>query len=224
MGKCFPWFFFFKQWMSMCVCPAGGSASPTASCGLWKQQQISDSAERRALLQPLVHTVQWRTSAHTGKQTRANTQPMCSQVATVIFSFCSREKFEFICICVFISVFLAFQPCCAKSFIFCTLYLSITQGAIPSQSFVSIPAPCLPSFTSHQPVKPHWASGCSSMGVLATVWCLCSHGVHRLIDLNTGLSGLRGSHALQPVSYSFIGRGLELLDICWAASFVGMSL
>lgn len=37
---------------------AGGSATPAAPCGLRKQQQVSDSAERRALHQPLVHSVQ----------------------------------------------------------------------------------------------------------------------------------------------------------------------
>lgn len=51
-------FFFFLSLSQRVNVLAGGSATPAAPCGLRKQQQVSDSAERRALHQPLVHSVQ----------------------------------------------------------------------------------------------------------------------------------------------------------------------
>lgn len=57
---------------------------------------------------------------------------------------------------------------------FTMVYFSLTQGTIPSQSFVSIPASCL--LTGLQP-----AAACS---VLASDWCLGSLGVHRPVAWN----------------------------------------
>lgn len=61
--------------------------------------------------------------------------------------------------------------CFADEVDICTLYLSITQGAIPSQSLVSISDISLPNFTSNQPsslttlsfvLQQHgWAGLCS---------------------------------------------------------------
>lgn len=62
---------------------------------------------------------------------------------------------------------------------FTTLYFLIAQGTIPSQSFVSIPAPRL-----HTELQV--AVECS---VLASVWCFGSLGVHRPVDLNAAVLG-----------------------------------
>lgn len=114
---------------------------------------------------------------HRYTHTHANTQKICTQLAKLRYfsSVCRNKSPQDLCQVFQIKSNLCLPGVsamfCCKVYI-CTLYLSITQGAIPSQSLVSISATSLLSFTSNHPVKPHWALGGSSMGLLASVWCL----------------------------------------------------
>lgn len=98
------------------------------------------------------------TQVHT--HTHANTQKICTQLAKLRYfsSVCRNKSPQDLCQVFQIKSNLCLPGVsamfCCKVYI-CTLYLSITQGAIPSQSLVSISATSLLSFTSNHPVKPH---------------------------------------------------------------------
>lgn len=118
------------------------------------------------------------------KKTLARTQ-QCSRTHFFHFTFSfSSSWYDYhVLSLIFLFFFFTFL-------FFTTLYFSITQGTIPSQSFVSIPAPCLLAGLQA-------ALECS---VLPSVWCFGSLRVHRPVDLNAAVF----LTALQPASRCFI--------------------
>lgn len=118
------------------------------------------------------------------------------------------KSFYWICVCVWHLSSWWFAIFCCKVYI-CTLYLSIIQGAIPSKSLVSMSDVSLPSFTSNQPVRPHQALGCGSMGVLASLFSAYtltgSHEINMPINFNTGLCVVSKGLSHHPARYFQLG-------------------
>lgn len=87
----------------------------------------------------------------------------------------------------------------------CTLYLSFTQGAIPSQSLVSISDTSWPNFTSNQPASiPTLSFVLQQHGLCSvlTLWLVHMGLVGKYKNVNTGLYVmLKGLFTQNPIHF-----------------------